>query len=65
MESTPGNPFQNDAYNMGVKIGTNVHVMMGNYMMGNHDNKHCPYLIVVDTTTGERLLIEFPTPTNS
>jgi len=50
----PGNPFNEDFYNMGIQIGTNVTVMMD-----NHSDKVCKYLIVVDTTTGERIKILF------
>jgi hypothetical protein len=50
----PGNPFLSDAFNMGVQIGTNCTVMMA-----NHESEFCKYLIVVDTTTGERIKIMF------
>ena len=48
------NPFCQDAYHMGVRIGTNVMIMLP-----NHDTERCNYLIVVDTITGERLRIRF------
>jgi len=49
-----GNPFLGDAFHMGVQIGTNCHVMMPNF-----ESEFCKYLIVVDTTTGERIKIMF------
>jgi len=49
-----GNPFLWDAYNMGITVGKNCTVMMG-----NHTNEVCTYLIVVNTDTGERILINF------
>ena len=48
------NPFCQDAYNMGTKIGTNVTIMYANF-----DNVPCKYLIIVDTQTGERKRITF------
>jgi hypothetical protein len=50
-----GNPFLSDPFNMGTQIGSNVTVMYG-----KHVAEHQRYLIVVDTTTGERFEITFP-----
>lgn len=49
-----GNPFLHDNYHMGVTIGTNVVVMMA-----NHQDKECPYLIVCNLESGERIRLEF------
>lgn len=48
----PGNPFLFDAYNMGIEIGNNVTIMMG-----NHKNEECKYVIIVNTDTGERIRV--------
>lgn len=56
----PGNPFLSDIYHMGVRLGTNCMVMMA-----NHDNTVCKYLIIVDTTTGERVRIDIVPQTDS
>lgn len=48
------NPFNYDAYHMGQSFGTNVIIMMP-----NHDTEYCPYLIVVNTVTGERIKVLF------
>jgi len=51
----PGaNPFTEDVYHMGVKLGTNIMIMMP-----NHVSEVCPYLIVVNIDTGERMKVEF------
>lgn len=51
----PGsNPFEYDMYHMGIPVGRNIIIMMG-----NHDNEICDYLIVVNTETGERIRVEF------
>jgi hypothetical protein len=50
----PGNPFLSDAENMGTTIGTNCTVMYRNF-----PDKECHYLIVIDTTTGQRIKITF------
>jgi hypothetical protein len=50
----PGNPFISDHFHMGQPIGTNL-VMM----YTNHDTRPCPYLIFVDTTTGNRVKLVF------
>ena len=56
IEETPtGNPFLNDAFNMGIQIGKNVHIMMG-----NHENEHCTHLYVIDTICGKKVRIDFP-----
>jgi hypothetical protein len=51
----PGNPFLSDAFHMGTQVGNNVTVMYWRFPTEHHD-----YLIVVDTSTGERIRIEFP-----
>ena len=48
----PGNPFLSDPYNMGTKIGENCMVMFS-----NHPSDVCPYVIVVNTETGERVCV--------
>ena len=48
------NPFKHDSYNMGYTIGTNVMVMFE-----HHASEKQKYLIVIDTTTGERKKIIF------
>jgi hypothetical protein len=50
----PGNPFLHDAYHMGTYIGKNVVVMMP-----NHANEECPYLVVCNVETGERVRVAF------
>lgn len=53
----PGSsPYLHDAFNMGVQIGSNVTIMMGNF-----DTKECPYLYVIDTRNGHRIKISFDT----
>jgi hypothetical protein len=57
LESFPPNhenPFWFDAYHMGVRIGTNVMVMMP-----NHANARCDYFIIVNIVTGERMRVSF------
>lgn len=49
-----GNPFNFDLFHMGVRLGDNVMAMMR-----NHQDDHCPYLIICDVQTGERLRIRF------
>ena len=46
------NPFCHDLYHMGVDIGSNITILMP-----NHSNDPCPYFYIVNTDTGERLLI--------
>lgn len=48
------NPFCHDSYHMGIPIGKNVMVMMP-----NHSTENCPYLIIVNVETGERIQINF------
>jgi hypothetical protein len=48
------NPFNQDFYHMGTRIGKNVMVMMP-----NHDSQECNYLIVVNMRTGERKKLTF------
>ena len=56
MEAIPANsnPFLHDAYNMGTYLGKNAVVM---YPKNEKENQ--PYLIIVNTTTGERTKIVF------
>lgn len=46
------NPFDEDEYNMGVKIGKNCFVMYS-----NPPSETCNYVIIVNRTTGERMRI--------
>jgi len=48
------NPFRQDVYNMGSRIGTNVTVMHD-----THPKNKCKYLIIVNTETGERIRVTF------
>jgi hypothetical protein len=48
------NPFHQDIYNMGTRLGTNVVVMYD-----THNDTKMDYLIIVDTKTGERKRITF------
>lgn len=48
----PGNPFLEDSYHMGTDLGTNCTVMYKNF-----PTEECPYLIIIDTTTGERIIV--------
>lgn len=50
----PINPFMQDHYNMGTRLGNNIMIMHG-----NHDNEICKYLIIVDLITGERKKVTF------
>lgn len=53
MESfPPGNPFHHDLANMGTTLGVNLTVMFS-----NHADKKCPFVILVNTETGERIRI--------
>jgi len=56
MDSIPAgdNPFWHDHYNMGTRIGANVMVMHP-----NHGGDQCPYMIIVNTDTGERVRVVF------
>ena len=56
MDSIPAgeNPFCHDHYNMGERLGHNVYVMFENF-----PKDRCPYLIVVNTETGERVRLMF------
>jgi hypothetical protein len=51
----PGNPFLHDLYNMGHLIGKDLWLMYK-----NHPTEKCPYIIIVNSATGERdmLVIE-------
>lgn len=44
------NPFKHDLYNMGTSLGTNCIVMHSNF-----SRDECPYLIVINKETGERV----------
>lgn len=53
MSSTgPGNPFNYDAYHMGMQMGKNHYIMFP-----NHGNEDLKYFILVDTRTGNRVKI--------
>ena len=54
MKSIPaqGNPFQYDLFHMGYTLGTNLIVMFP-----NHPNQECPYIIINNLETGERIKI--------
>ena len=49
------NLMAQDLFHMAQKIGSNVTIMFA-----THPDKEMKYLIVVDTTTGESLHINFP-----
>tara|TARA_R110000751_G_scaffold295794_1_gene404665 strand:- start:59 stop:286 length:228 start_codon:yes stop_codon:yes gene_type:complete len=53
---TDVNLMAQDGFHMAQKIGSNVTIMLA-----THPDKEMRYLIVVDTTTGESLHIDFPT----
>jgi hypothetical protein len=54
----PINPFHQDSYHMGVEVAKNVMVMYGSSdVKGN-----VPYIIVINTMTGERKEVRFSTP---
>lgn len=46
------NPFNHDAYHMGTPIGNNCYIMHS-----CHTTEECEYLIIINTTTGERLKV--------
>ena len=48
------NPFNHDLYHMGQRLGKNLIVMFK-----NHPDEDCPYLILVNPTTGERYKLSF------
>lgn len=48
------NPYLEDAFHMGISLGSNVTAMLG-----NHSTDTCDYIILVDTRTGERIQIDF------
>lgn len=53
MESiAPGDPFHSDSYRMGQYVGTNVCIMFE-----RHEEQ--PYIVVVNTATGERVRCQF------
>jgi hypothetical protein len=50
----PGdNPFNHDFFNMGIRVGKNIMIMMG-----NHAHEQCKYVILVNTETGKRILVD-------
>lgn len=49
-----GNPFHHDLFRMGQEVGSNVMVMFE-----KHTHEEQPYIIVVNTKTGERLKLTF------
>jgi len=52
----PGaNPYNEDVYHMGFRVGSNVVIMFDCL-----DHQNCKYLIVVNTETGHRLKVEMP-----
>ena len=50
------NPFHQDLWNMGTRLGTNVTLMHSNF-----DNAECASFVIVNTRTGERFKIEMET----
>lgn len=46
------NPFTEDAFHMGTRLGNNVMIMHK-----NHPDEHAHYLIIVNITTGERIKV--------
>ena len=48
------NPFHQDAYHMGIQIGTNVTILTPNF-----DKEACKYFIIVDTKTGQQVRVTF------
>lgn len=51
--STPINPYRHDAFHMGMPMGKNFVIMHR-----NHPSEDCPYLIFVNTVTGDRVKVE-------
>lgn len=51
MKSIPAgkNPFRYDPSHMGTVLGKNLTVMYP-----NHDSEKCPYIILINTETGEK-----------
>ena len=56
----PGNPFREDQYHMGTVLGDNLVVMYKNF-----PKDKCPYLIIINTTTGERLKVNLDEENNN
>lgn len=56
----PGNPFLSDLFHVGTGIGKNV-MIMHRCLSGKEREK---YIIVVNTETGERVLIRFDDDAN-
>jgi hypothetical protein len=50
----PGNPFHHDAIRMGINIGSNVVAMFH-----QHTHERQDTVIIVNTETGERMLLKF------
>lgn len=48
------NPFRQDLFHMGTKLGSNVTILHRNF-----DSQEAKYLIIVNTKTGERMKLEF------
>lgn len=46
------NPFLHDLYNMGTRVAKNLMVMHS-----THDSQDATYIILVNTTTGERFRV--------
>jgi hypothetical protein len=44
------NPFRQDFYHMGTRLGSNLVALFRNF-----DKDNCEYLILVNTITGERI----------
>ena len=54
MDNIPAkaNPFNHDAFHMGTQLGSNLIIMHP-----NHSDAECPYIIICNTTTGERMKV--------
>ena len=48
------NPYHHDLYHVGMAAGKDIEIM-GDLSLNGEDN--CSYLIIVDRTTGQRLLV--------
>ena len=51
-DKTPFNPFQQDLFHMGTKLGKNITILHRNFPKDN-----CEYLILVNTITGEQIKV--------
>jgi len=56
----PGNPFREDPYHMGTVLGDNLVVMYKNF-----PKDKCPFIILINTTTGERLKVNLDEENNN